>query len=246
MASGKKNYFRHSFFARNDEVILELIDRFSYKGYFFWFALLEICGEQASDEYPEFFKFHQSRLYRELRCNKRSLEPVLDFLQTSNKLVWNKNENFYEIRLANFSKYLGKYTNKKEANLTKKRKEKERKENKNINKKNNYTPDDLIQLWNEFMPPKFEFCRGLYSEIALKNFQITSQYVESLDDWKNIFLKCKEIPNLNGDNNLKFKATLNWLVDFNKLEPVLNGAFGAKEKTGMQLLAEKWGLNEQV
>lgn len=157
MASGKKNYFRHSFFARNDEIILELMDRFSFKGYFFWFALLEICGEQSADGYKEVYKFHQSRLYRELRCNKRSLEPVLDFLQTSTRLVWNKSDNYYKISIPNFPKYLGKYTNKSNPNGSNKIKEKEIKEKerkgKEIKKIKNKKKDfelefKLIESWN--------------------------------------------------------------------------------------------------
>lgn len=145
MASGKKNYFRHSFFARNDDLVMGLIDKFGYKGYFFWFALLEICGEQAADDYPEFFKFHESRLYRELRCNKRSLKPVLEYLATSHqlvpnqsdtspRLVYNHSDKFYEIRIPNFAKYLGKYQSKLPPNTLKKRKEKESKEKKSKEK----------------------------------------------------------------------------------------------------------------
>lgn len=125
MASGKKNYFRHSVFARNDEFILEAIDKFGYKAYFYWFALLEICAEQAADEYPESFKFHQSRLYRELRCNKRSLKPVLDYFQTSMKLVYNKSENYYEIQIPNLAKYCGSYKKTETERVPNKKKEKE-------------------------------------------------------------------------------------------------------------------------
>jgi len=246
MASGRKDYFRHYYGARKDQKIRYLMDKFGKEAYFFYFTIIELCAEQASHELKKSYEFHASILRQELGLSQRRLNLVLNEMQSRLLLDYTLIENTYKINLPNLAKYMGKYTNKNESNSPNKRKEKKRKENKNINKKNNYTPDDLMQLWNEIMPPKFEFCRGLYSEAALKNFQITSQYVESLDDWKNIFLKCKEIPNLNGDNNLKFKATLNWLVDFNKLEPVLNGAFGAKEKTGMQLLAEKWGLSEQV
>lgn len=136
MASGRKNYFRHSFFARNDDFILDLIDRFGFKGYFLWFALLEMCGEQAADEYPQIFRFHSSRLYRELKCNSRTLEPVLNHMQTRGKLELNRDEKFYEIRITNFPKYLGKYRSKCYPNTPNKRKEKESKEKESkVNKK---------------------------------------------------------------------------------------------------------------
>ncbi len=241
MASGRKNYFRHSFFARNDEVILELIDQFSYKGYFFWFALLEICGEQASDEYPEKFKFHQSRLYRELRCNKRSLEPVLDFLQGCNRLVWNKTEKYYEIDIANFPKYLGKYTSKTEPNSRNKRKEKKNKEN-NImssddamcNTKNNLPLDtkplsrknsktekqlqeetlmqEIVDLWNKFAPQVDLACVAKLNQSRSKKLRLATKEFSSIEDWKKIFKQIPQNPfNLGQAEGSSWKANFDWL-----------------------------------
>ena len=128
MASGKKNYFRHSFFARNDEVVMDLIDEFGFQGYFLWFSLLELCGEQAADEYPEKFIFHKSRLLRELRCKQVKLETFLGLVQVKSRLTYTLNGNYYEIQVANLRKYLGKYQTKNTPKLPNKRKGKESKE----------------------------------------------------------------------------------------------------------------------
>lgn len=52
MASGKKNYFRHSMNARNDHKLRAFMDSFGRNwrdGYFYFFTLLELCGPDAQD-----------------------------------------------------------------------------------------------------------------------------------------------------------------------------------------------------
>ena len=130
MASGKKNYFRHSFFARNDDFVILLIDTMGYQGYFLWFGLLEICGEIAADNYPETFKIANSRLLRSLRCRQQKLDWFLTLARQESKLYWERIENNHFIQIHNFPKYLGKYENLNESNAPNKRKEKEIKEKK--------------------------------------------------------------------------------------------------------------------
>jgi len=118
MASGKKNYFRHSFFARNDDFINDLISKFSHHGYMMWFCLLEICGEMAVDEYPESFTLTEHRLMKELRCNRLKLNLFLAYVQDKSKISYTYVEDKVSLRIANLPKYLGKY----ETNWTKERK----------------------------------------------------------------------------------------------------------------------------
>ena len=128
MASGKKNYFRHSFFARNDDFIIRLIEEMGYQGYFLWFSLLEVCGEIASDSYPEKFKIHNSRLLRSLRCRQDKLDSFLTLAQLESRLSWERVENNHFIQIHNFKKFLGKYDNLNRSNSPKEKKEKEKKE----------------------------------------------------------------------------------------------------------------------
>ena len=129
MASGKKNYFRHSFFARNDDFVILLIDELGYQGYFLWFALLEVCGEIAADSYPETFKIHNSRLLRSLRCRQEKLDSFLTLAKLESRLSWTRVENNHFIQIHNFRKYLGKYENLDDSNCSNKRKENKIKEN---------------------------------------------------------------------------------------------------------------------
>lgn len=130
MASGRKNYFRHSFFARNDEFICGLIEKFGLQGYFYYFALLEMCGEQSSENLQTAYKFHKRILVHNLRLNTRKLNLFLGYLQDMCKISYTYTENQYEIIIPNFAKYLGKYQTKNDSNTPNKRKEKKIKENK--------------------------------------------------------------------------------------------------------------------
>jgi len=122
MASGKKNYFRHSIFARNDEFIMCMIEKFGLQSYYYYFALLEMCGEKSSDEIPKSFKFHRSTLVKGLRCSTRKLNLFLTYLQGSSKVLHTYSGGIYEIIIPNFSKYMGYYKNKTPLNKEKKRK----------------------------------------------------------------------------------------------------------------------------
>lgn len=67
MDSGKKNYFRHSMNARNDHKLRAFMDLFGRnwrEGYFYFFTLLELCGNDARDGKVE-HTFHKKTL-REL------------------------------------------------------------------------------------------------------------------------------------------------------------------------------------
>lgn len=156
MASGKKNYFRHSFNARNDEFVIGLINEFKEKGYFMWFALTEICAEMVCDGHSQPLKINQSRLYRELRCNQRTLNLFLTYCEGRSKVHSTYLQPTYDLEIPSLLKYVGKYSE----NAPKERKEKERKEkeikvNETVVSKtlkasplsSLFKPEDPIQSW---------------------------------------------------------------------------------------------------
>lgn len=124
MASGKKNYFRHSFNARNDEFVIELINQFKEKGYFMWFALVEMSAEMLADGHEQPLKFNRSRLIRELRCNESTLKVFLTYCEGRSKVLHTYLEPTYNLEIPNLPKYVGKYSE----NAPNKRKENKRKE----------------------------------------------------------------------------------------------------------------------
>ncbi len=132
MASGKKNYFRHSFNASKDPKVVGLIDDHGKEAYFHYFRLLELCANEASEGFPEDskFTFRRSTLCRELFVTNSRLTHHLLAIQSSllGEVVVSEKE--VQILLPNLAKYMGKYETKLSSNVSNKRKEKERKEKK--------------------------------------------------------------------------------------------------------------------
>lgn len=128
LASGKKNYFRHSFFARNDLKLKMLRDKVGVGFYFYYFSLLEQCGEASSDELKDKYVFHDSTI-RNLWCiNLKKSERVANEMNAVGLLFFKKAENTFQFTIPNLAKYLGKYDSKSISNAPNKRKEKEKKE----------------------------------------------------------------------------------------------------------------------
>jgi len=133
MASGKKNYFRHSFHARKNADIAGLIEDHGKEAYFHFFGLVEVCAEKASDKFPDDsrFIFRRSTLCRELLVTNSRLARHLVAMTPSlvDQVVVTEKE--VEILFPKLAKYMGKYESKLLSNSPNKRKEiKEKKENK--------------------------------------------------------------------------------------------------------------------
>lgn len=110
MASGKKNYFRHSFNARNDEFIVGLMNEFKEKGYFMWFALCEMSGEMLADGHKWPLKYNQSRLYKELRCNHSKLHMFFTYCEHRCKISVTYVSPTFSLEIPSLLKYVGKYS----------------------------------------------------------------------------------------------------------------------------------------
>lgn len=130
MASGKKNYFRHSFFARNDIKLLELRELVGVGFYFYYFSLLEQCGEQSESELKEKYVFHNSTIRKLWSVNLEKCRTISTHLNAVGLLEFKKLENSFEFTIPNLAKYLGRYESKFPSNSSNKIKENKIKENK--------------------------------------------------------------------------------------------------------------------
>lgn len=198
MASGKKNYFRHSFHAGKDDKIVDLIAGHGKQAYFHYFRLLELCGEQAADSVPEKFVFHRRTLCAELMVTNSRLGHHLLAMQSSLLLEYVLSDRKVEILIPKFTKYLGKYTNKKPSNTSNKRKEKEIKEKESkINKKEikknildsspleHLTDNKMVKEWlRTGTKPIQEKLLETYSDNYLKDLILTA-YSWSSENNKN-------------------------------------------------------------
>lgn len=131
MASGKKNYFRHSFHARKHPDIVGLIEDHGKEAYFHFFALAEVCAEKASDQLnPDWkFIFRRSTLCRELLVTNSRLVRHLVAMTPSlvDQVVATEKE--VQILFPKLSKYMGWYESKLDSKTSNKTKLSEIKQN---------------------------------------------------------------------------------------------------------------------
>lgn len=133
MASGKKNYFRHSAAARRDIKLVNMVAKHGKQAYFHFFILVEMCAERALDDElngDEEFVFHKRIVCNDLIVSPQKLAlhlaPINEF-QLGEAVV---DGDEVKIKFPNLPKYLGRYGTKFTSNSTNKRKENKRKENK--------------------------------------------------------------------------------------------------------------------
>lgn len=246
MASGKKNYFRHSFLARKHPAIAGLIDDHGKEAYFHFFALVELCAEQASDGFPPGgrFVFRRSTLCRELLVTNSRLSHHL--LVTTPSLVDHilVTEKEVEILFPKLAKYMGKYETKLPSNSPNKRKEKEIKENKTKEGEEfvwcGVSPDEIVQAWNDRFGQVLGYCHGLGAAKHRDNFFTSAGFLTSKDDWVRLFDKVEESDLLMGKGDKGWKASLLWLVNYDNALRVLSDEFksGADMKHLFSKLSE--------
>jgi uncharacterized phage protein (TIGR02220 family) len=111
MSSGKKNYFRHSMNARNDhklKTFMSLFGRNWREGYFYFFSLLELCGNEAQDGKEE-HTFHINTLRELWGTSTKGAHDVCNKCASCALVVCNIGTNHVTFSLPNLLNYVGKY-----------------------------------------------------------------------------------------------------------------------------------------
>ena len=183
MASGKKNYFRHSFFAFEDEKIQSAIDLLGMEGYAYYFIILELLARKCENEFINPITIHQQTLRNVLRKKTKSCNKVLTKLQQSGLFVITFNESLVEFDIPNLSKYMGYYTTKSSPNVSKEKKVKEKKVKES--KTESEIPQivhDVINYLNESLNKKYRV--GNKKTIALINARHKENFI--LQDFKKV------------------------------------------------------------
>jgi len=204
MASGKKNYFRHSFFARNDIKLKMLRDEIGVGAYFYFFTLLEQCGEASSDELKANYEFHDSTIRSLWNESLPKSMKICEKLMEVGLCSYKKYEKSFYFELPNLSKYLGHYQSKFPPNIlehsSKERKGKERKvkekKEKNSEDKSSVPVFDLNEIYNAY-PRKEGRKKGMArleqvvkdSEIYEKVLQATRNYASTVLNTEKQFIK---------------------------------------------------------
>ena len=98
--------FKHHFNERNSYEMRHLIEVFGLSGYYYYFALIELCVAHGTKGETGFADIHASILRKELRVNAKKLDNCLDVMQTLNLIFYIKNEFSFKISLVKFPKLL--------------------------------------------------------------------------------------------------------------------------------------------
>jgi len=247
MASGRKNYFRHSFFARDDIKLRLLRDGVGVGFYFYYFSLLEACGTECEYESKCEFEFHNSIIRSLWGVNLKKSERVACVMQSVGLLLFEKRDKSFYFKIDNFPKYLGKYSTKKETNRPNKIKENEMKLNKI---KGKITESEIIVLFNDTLGqkgqikkyPGFSFSPKLRDEFIIL---WGSGIFKDLNDMSGYFQEVGKHKKLLGqDEKFDFVASLPWLLKLDVAQKVLAGGFQSvlsEEEKNEELRKEIFG-----
>lgn len=196
MASGRKNYFRHSSTAFEDEKIQIAIEKLGYEGYAYYFILIELLARKCENEFKNPIRIHQQSLRNVWRKQSKSCIKVVRKLEESGLFLATFNENFIDFDIPNLAKYMGRYTIKNPPNTPNKSKIKEKKVKEKKEKEMEpevpkipikKISDQIMELWNmganKLDLPKIKV---LNAERKRKLDKALSEF-KTIEDWKRIF-----------------------------------------------------------
>jgi len=238
MASGKKNYFRHSFNAFDDEKIQKAIELLGYQGYAYYFILLEHLAKKCEDEVINPITIHKQSLRILWRKQSKSCNKVLEKLQQSGLFVVTFRESFIEFDMPNLSKYLGRYQNKINPNTRKESKVKERKEKKSklssdVREKNfsenteiNFT--QTVADWQEcFTDTSVNNICNLNQERKFEIKKSMKEFAPMRDfgAWRSYFERIKESDFLMGGGSSGWIVNFDWAIKSQNINKIVEGQY---------------------
>lgn len=217
-----------------------MLGRKSKEGYFYYFTLLELIGEQCDKDPDIEHRIHTSTLREMWGTNAQGVHHVCTSLAQSALVVCELCNGYVVLRVPNFSKYLGKYKSEIASNgpNKKKRKEIKIKENKETNKENfeavqskpvGLKPEAVFQVWNEISntTKKIPSAKTLSASRSQKIQVIirTMSEMQNVSDWENYFKKITATPFLIGQNNRSWRADFDWAITSSNLIKVAEGRY---------------------
>lgn len=125
MGSGKKNYFRHSINAIDDEKIQLAVETLGLVGYAYFFVLVELVARQISDGDVKPVRIHKHTLQGHFRKRFNGCKKILENLKDCGLLDFEETNGILEVEIKNLAKYLGRYnkdTKKKAPAINQKKK----------------------------------------------------------------------------------------------------------------------------
>lgn len=99
-----------------------------------------------------------------------------------------------------------------------------------------FTPDHVVDLWNEIFGDRLSRASTLGGGKHRDNFLKSLEFLPTEKHWRDLFEQCLNIPRLMGQNDINWAVSLVWIVDFDNAIKVLNGDF-AEDKLVKNLFA---------
>lgn len=88
-----------------------------------------------------------------------------------------------------------------------------------------FTPDHVVQAWNESMGKEFGYCPGLGGGAHRDNCLESISYLPDQASWESLFQKCRESDFLTGKGKSTWTVNLIWLVNYDNALKVLSDNF---------------------
>lgn len=87
------------------------------------------------------------------------------------------------------------------------------------------TPDEIVHLWNNSMGKEFGYCPSLGSGKHLTHCLEALNYLQTGEEWLDLFGKARESKFLTGQSDSGWTVTLTWIVNYDNALRVLADEF---------------------
>lgn len=234
-------YFRHRFDAHQNPKLNALVDEIGVEAYAYYYTLLELYGSVISKkDDKESAQIHIRVISNTWRKRVDSCKKVLTKLQLSDLLVVTFSDSTCLIEIPNFLKYYGSYQKTDTQKTPNKRKENKIKINKikenkippnsppiSTTKKSEFkleTEFCLGEIWNEYSGklPKVKLplsgSRSKKAKTRLKDHPDKQTWIEAIS-------RASQSNFCNGINDRGWVATLNWLLQNETVDKILDGTY---------------------
>lgn len=88
-----------------------------------------------------------------------------------------------------------------------------------------FTPDELMDLWNQKMGAEFGYSRGFGGGDHRKHVMESLNYLKTAEAWCELFDKCKKSKHLTGGSESGWTVNLLWLVNYDNALKVLSDVY---------------------
>lgn len=103
-------WFKHMTDSLDDPFMQDILDEFSYFGYFAWFGLIEIIAKENKNEITGKLSVNPIYLRRKLRASLKKLKEFFQYCQTKGKLSCDFSENIWNFDFPKIAEIKDNYT----------------------------------------------------------------------------------------------------------------------------------------